>query len=92
VLPLTGSQEISKKLGTRHRAAIGLSEVSDAVVLVVSEETGTISLAVNGKLVRNYDRERLQAILTKILKKEEGKDESIRGRIKEWLKIKKMTS
>ncbi|MBP1919062.1 diadenylate cyclase CdaA [Youngiibacter multivorans] len=92
VLPLTGSQEISKKLGTRHRAAIGLSEVSDAVVLVVSEETGTISLAVNGKLVRNYDRERLQAILTKILKKEEGKDESIRGRIKEWLKIKKTTS
>lgn len=93
MLPLTTSNEISKKLGTRHRAAIGLTEVSDAAVIVVSEETGVISLALNGKLVRNYDRDRLKAILLKILfKKQLSDQESYRERVIKWLKDKSMTS
>ena len=93
VLPLTSSNEISKKLGTRHRAAIGLTEVSDAAVIIVSEETGVISLALNGKLVRNYDKDRLKAILLKILSKQQPDDkETIREKVKTWVKSKSTTS
>jgi len=55
ILPLTQNDNLNSQLGTRHRAAIGMSENSDAVVLVVSEETGTISIAVGGKITRNYN-------------------------------------
>lgn len=68
-LPLTQNTDINKKLGTRHRAAIGISESSDSITIVVSEETGMISLAVNGQLTRGYDKEKLKDIMIKIIKK-----------------------
>ncbi|WP_274364776.1 diadenylate cyclase CdaA [Paenibacillus thermotolerans] len=58
-LPLSENPFISKELGTRHRAAIGMSEVSDAITLTVSEETGQISLAIHGQMVRGIDEESL---------------------------------
>lgn len=86
VLPLTGNNTINKKLGTRHRAALGLSENSDALVIVVSEETGVISLAVNGRLTRNFDKEKLKSILIKIMKKRRKKRvKSIEERVKAWI-------
>ena len=62
-LPLTDNRSLSTELGTRHRAAIGLSEQCDALIVVVSEETGIISVAENGKLTRNLDEESLYAKL-----------------------------
>ncbi|MFQ3544956.1 diadenylate cyclase CdaA [Halobacillus rhizosphaerae] len=62
-LPLSESPFISKELGTRHRAAMGISEVTDALTIVVSEETGAISCTKNGELHRNLDQEKLEEIL-----------------------------
>lgn len=67
ILPLTKSSKVSIELGTRHRAAIGMSENSDAVIVIVSEETGQISIALNGVLTRNYTRETLQNALEEYL-------------------------
>ncbi len=67
-LPKPQKEElINKELGSRHRAAIGMSEVSDAIVIIVSEETGIISIAENGVLERGFDREKLTVILRKKL-------------------------
>lgn len=65
-LPLTDRQNISKQLGTRHRAAIGVSEVSDALAIVVSEETGVISIARDGNLTRYLDSKMLKDVLSKV--------------------------
>jgi len=67
IFPLTQRQDLNASLGTRHRAAIGLSEETDAVVVVVSEETGSISHAYKGQLVRGVSIEQLRAFLTSIL-------------------------
>jgi diadenylate cyclase len=67
IFPLTQRQDLNKSLGTRHRAAIGLSEETDAIIVVVSEETGAISYATKGQLVRGVTLEELRAFLTSIL-------------------------
>jgi diadenylate cyclase len=67
IFPLTQRQDLNKSLGTRHRAAIGLSEETDAVVVVVSEETGGVSYAYRGQLVRGVTLEELRAFLTSVL-------------------------
>jgi len=67
IFPLTQRQDLNKSLGTRHRAAIGLSEETDAVVVVVSEETGAVSYAFRGQLLRGVTLEELRAFLTSVL-------------------------
>lgn len=64
-LPLSDNMELSKQLGTRHRAGVGISEVSDSVTIIVSEETGQISVAQEGKLERNVSSAKLREILEK---------------------------
>ena len=67
-LPLTQSKDLSKELGTRHRAAIGVSEVSDCISLIVSEETGDVSIAKSGKIYRKISKDRMINILRSNLK------------------------
>ena len=78
IFPLTQRQDLAATLGTRHRAAIGLTEETDAVVVVVSEETGFISHVYKGHMVRNVTLEQLRAFLTSVLIKQ-GKQEHLFG-------------
>ena len=80
-LPLSENMGLSKQLGTRHRAAVGMSEVSDALVIVVSEETGTISFVESGKMKRDLTGEKLTAMLLKGLDK--NKDKIVATKMKE---------
>ena len=66
ILTLTEGRGISRELGTRHRAAIGISETTDAIVLIVSEETGIMSMARGGRLTRHLDTKSLREILESI--------------------------
>lgn len=77
ILPLTDNNNVDMNLGTRHRAALGISEQSDAVVLVVSEETGIISLAINGFLMRNFTRDMLVEKLKELLIGDESDDDNV---------------
>lgn len=86
VLPLSGNQTLSKELGTRHRAAVGMSEVSDSVLVVVSEETGSISVAIGGMLKRHLAPETLEKVLrTELMPQEEDTTGSKGKRVlKKW--------
>ena len=82
-LPTPQKEErINKQLGSRHRAAIGMSENSDAIIIVVSEETGTVSIAENGELTRGYTKERLVQFLRAKLIPDTGHEVNIIGILK----------
>lgn len=84
LLPLTKDRSLSSELGTRHRAAIGMSEVADCVVVVVSEETGTISYAYDGHIYRHMDGEGLRNRLRSFLLLEQSRADAVSGMIRKW--------
>jgi diadenylate cyclase len=90
VLPLSESHRLSADLGTRHRAGVGMSEVSDAVVVIVSEETGTISVAVGGMLKRHLAPKTLERLLLNELcpKQEDPKDQNLVAKARRMLELK----
>lgn len=83
VLPLTDNISASGQLGTRHRAAIGVTEESDALAVVVSEETGQMAVAHNGRLIRNLDQDRLRRVLRSLLRldRTDGRSSASNGRL-----------
>lgn len=86
ILTLSEGKEISRELGTRHRAALGITESTDAITLIVSEETGIISLAKNGRLTRHLDRAALEELLTSIYyQRDTGLIVTLRDKLK-WRK------
>ncbi|MDR7857702.1 diadenylate cyclase CdaA [Tissierella sp.] len=76
-LPLTENTNVSKELGTRHRAALGISEKSDSLSIIVSEETGSISIAENGTIARHLDSKTLKQILTDMYKPKDSAESFI---------------
>lgn len=90
ILPLTQNETLSREFGTRHRAALGLSEGSDAAVIVVSEETGKISFTLNGNMSRNYTEDTLKKVITKVLSSDSSAtNDNTLSKWKERLKWKK---
>jgi diadenylate cyclase len=90
IFPLTQRQDLNKSLGTRHRAAIGLTEETDAVVVIVSEETGLISYAYKGNLQRAVSLEELRAFLTSVLVKGSGKTHPLIEASRKWLGVRNL--
>ena len=89
VLPLSESNRLSADLGTRHRAGVGMSEASDAVVVIVSEETGTISVAVGGMLKRHLASQTLERLLrNELCPKEEAKEPNLAVKLRQKLQKK----
>nr|WP_315103918.1 diadenylate cyclase CdaA [uncultured Catonella sp.] len=84
-LPLSANMSLSKELGTRHRAAVGVSEVTDSLTIIVSEETGKVSLAQDGKIIRNVDGGRLKSELVKF----QQLDPFVRETKLKWQKVKR---
>lgn len=83
LLPLSSDKRISKGLGTRHRSAVGMSQESDAIVVVVSEETGKISVAKDGTLILDVNEDALKQILIKnLVIKRFGNDDSKKRRVR----------
>jgi diadenylate cyclase len=86
VFPLSPKSDLHKQLGTRHRAGVGLSEETDAVVVIVSEETGTISVSYGGRLSRGLDEEQLHSFLAALLVKE-AQPETVWQRVRKQLDL-----
>ena len=90
VLPLSDSNRLSSDLGTRHRAGVGMSEASDAVVVIVSEETGSISVAIGGMLKRHLKPETLENLLrNELLPREEDSEDRLKFNLLNLLRSKK---
>lgn len=92
LFPLTQRTDIARNLGTRHRAAIGLTEESDAVCVVVSEETGAISVSVHGKLTRDLNAEGLKRVLMTLFKPAESRQTLLQFVEKNWSTFRKKSS
>lgn len=91
VLPLTDNISASSSLGTRHRAGVGITEESDAIAVIVSEETGQMSVAHSGRLIRNLDQDRLRRVLRTLLRVDRPQQNQSGSRIdrfKNWLSTK----
>ena len=89
-LPLSQNMTISKELGTRHRAGLGISEVSDCITLIASEETGFISIAENGVLQRNVTQDEVRSVLAGA--RLEEADQSTKNPVKRWIRRQKHES
>ncbi|MBP7274757.1 MAG: diadenylate cyclase CdaA [Kiritimatiellae bacterium] len=85
VFPLSHQSQLSRSVGTRHRAAVGITEESDALVVVVSEETGAISIAFNGRLTRGVDEDRLRRTLTGVLLRAQRSAPRRWARVRRWM-------
>ena len=88
VLPLTQNKNLSKDLGTRHRAGLGISEISDAVAIIVSEETGIISIARDGKLSRFIDIKTVEKLLMNMYLNDQPEDDTLLAKFKNLLRRK----
>lgn len=95
VLPLTDNISASSSLGTRHRAGVGITEESDAISVIVSEETGQMSVAHSGRLIRNLDQDRLRRVLRTLLRIDRPGEQNLPGgridRMKRWFTDKQPT-